>query len=142
MLTAFLADPRMQTAKQAADAEDLLGDAYQAQRKFPEALAAWQKLTASHPAYEQLHVVQGKIVKAEYELGMERYRAGDEATAVKLLSEFMVRYPMHDDNAKILLLLGEIEFRHQRREAAIAQWRRLVAMSDAQPADQVGECSI
>jgi len=129
-LEQFLADPALKEAPLAVDAWQLLGDALQAQRKFAPAVAAWRELLARYPVHESVRQVQAKIAVAEYEVAHDAYRRGDHAQAEKLLREFLARYPLHEAGAKALLLLGELDYRAQRYDTALAQWRRLTAQSE------------
>jgi len=126
-LERFLKDPRMQGRKEIADGWFLLGQAYQLQKKFPEAVATWREYLAKFPAHGRSIDAQQEIIHVEYRMGLEKYQAKDYAGAVKLLGEFLAKYPLDSRGPDVLLLFGRIEHEQKRFDAAIAAWRRLIS---------------
>jgi uncharacterized protein YfaS (alpha-2-macroglobulin family)/TolA-binding protein len=123
----LLADRRAQEGPEAPEARRLLGRAYQAQRKYPEALAAWRDYLTKHPAHEAWNEVQGEVIRTEYLVGLDHYTAQRYEAARKSLTEFSARYPLDPRNPAILYLLGQIEHQQKHYQEAILEWRRLVS---------------
>ncbi len=126
-LERFLANPRYQDREEVPQARYLLGRALRQQKKFAEALKVWQEYLVRHPTHSAWSTVQREIVETEFAMARDRFDAKDYAQAVKLWTDFQARYPLDPRLPEILYLLGEIEYRQQRWEPAIAAWRRLVA---------------
>ncbi len=126
-LTAFLKNERLKDRKEMADGWNLLGRAYQLQRKFPEALAAWREYLRRFPAHEAWSRVQEEIVTTEYLMGLERYKARDWSGAARLLGEFLAKYPLDHRGPGILFLFGQMDHQAKKYDVAIADWRRLAA---------------
>ncbi len=126
-LNRFLADERYSGSEEVPLARQLLGRSYQLQKRFAEALAAWQeflKLHASHAAWAE---VQREIINTEYLQGAEAAAGGDAATARQLWGEFLAKYPLDERNPGILYELGRMLHAEQKWEEAVAEWRRLVS---------------
>lgn len=126
-LTRFLKDERCRDCKELPEASRLLGDSYRDQKKFAEALTAWREFLAKYPTHEAWSDVQKEIVTTEYLMGMEQHKAKQYDAAVKLLTEFTVKYPLDGRNPGILFLFGQIHADQKRHDEAIAAWRRLAA---------------
>ena len=126
-LTKFLADPRYHDREEIPQAGNLLGQTYQTQKKFVEALAAWQEYLAKHPSDAAWGDVQRSVVDTEYLLGLEEFKAKKYDAARQGLTEFLTKYPLDRRNPGILFLLGQIHHAQRQWEAAITQWRRLVS---------------
>ena len=97
-LDRFLADKRYADRDEIADARNLLGRAYQLQKKFPEALAAWREYLAKHPTHHDWNQVQQEIVNTEFLLGAEKSALKQYDEARKLWTEFLAKYPLDGRN--------------------------------------------
>ncbi|MCL4190378.1 MAG: tetratricopeptide repeat protein, partial [Thermoguttaceae bacterium] len=126
-LETFLADERHRQRKELPAAQVLLGQAYQAQKKFTEAIAAWRDYLARHPTDAAWSTVQQQVINVEYLMALDQYRARDFAAARKLLGEFVAKYPLDSRHPGVLVLLGQMDYREKQWDAAIAQWRRVVS---------------
>ena len=122
----FLADKRYAEKDEIADARNLLGRAYQLQKKFDEALAAWRDYLPKHPSHSAWSDVQRAIIDTEYLIGAEQRQNKQFDEARKSWSEFMVKYPLDGRNPAILYQLGQMNFEQEKYDEAIADWRRLV----------------
>ena len=71
--------------------------------------------------------MQKEIITTEYLVGLEQYKAGQYDAAVATLSEFLGKYPLDNRDPGILFLFGQIAHQKKQFEAAIADWRKLVA---------------
>ncbi|MGA2253929.1 MAG: tetratricopeptide repeat protein, partial [Thermoguttaceae bacterium] len=123
----FLQDPRWKDCKELPQARWSLGQVYHGQKKYAEALAVWREYLIRHTSHEGWSAVQQSIIDTEYLIGLEKFKAGDDAAATKLLAEFMDRYPLDPRNPGILYMFGQIHHRQKMWETAIADWQRLVA---------------
>ncbi|MGA2256767.1 MAG: tetratricopeptide repeat protein, partial [Thermoguttaceae bacterium] len=126
-LKQFLADPRCRECKELPDAQNLLGRAYQSQKDFAQALAAWRDFLAKYPAHNAWSAVQQAIVETEYLMAYDHFAAKKYAEANKLFAEFLAKYPLDGRNPTILLLMNEQNVAEAKWDEAIAAWRRLVS---------------
>lgn len=125
-----------------AQARQLLGTSYYAQKKFTEAIAAWKEFLEEHPSHSSWSDVQRQVISAEFQRAEEARQAKDYATARKLWSTFLNKYPLDERAALILLRFGQMNLAEgitcqddkQKKtkeeceklfEAAIADWKRL-----------------
>ncbi len=104
-----------------------MGQIYQRQKKYAEALAVWREYLARHAASENWSAAQQAIIDTEYLIAVERFEAGDNVAAARLFAEFVDRYPLDPRNPAILFHFGEMHHRQKQWEAAIADWQRLAA---------------
>ena len=126
-LKQFLADPRCRECKELPDAQNLLGRAYQAQKDFTQALAAWREFLAKYPAHNAWSAVQQAIVETEYLMACDQFAAKKYAEANKLFAEFLAKYPLDGRNPAILLLMNQQNVADEKWDEAISAWRRLVS---------------
>lgn len=126
-LERFLADERYAASEEVPLARQLLGRSYQLQKKFAEALEAWQTFLTLHPAHAAWAEVQREIINTEYLQGAEAAAAKDVAAARRLWGEFLAKYPLDERNSSILYELGRMLHEEQKWEEAVAEWRRLVS---------------
>ena len=122
----FLEDPRWKDCKELPQARWSLGQVYLRQKKYAKALAAWREYLVRYTAHEGWSSVQQAVIDTEYLVGLEKFKAGDDEPAARLLAQFMDRYPLDARNPGILLMFGQIHHRQKQWEAAIADWQRLV----------------
>ena len=80
--------------------------------------------------------MQQSIIDTEYLVGQEKFQAGDDAAAAKLLTEFMARYPLDARNPGILFLFGQIHHRQKKWEAAIAAYSPVPAGTGREPSSR------
>ncbi len=126
-LEQFLADEQYKDREEVADAHAMLGTAYQLQKKYAEAMAAWQNYLARHPAHGAWREVQRQMIDTEYLLGAEKYAEKEYDEARRLWAAFMDKYPLDDRCPKILYLFGQMHFHEQQWEEAVAAWRAVAA---------------
>ena len=126
-LDRFLGDKRYADRDEIADARNLLGQAYQLQKKFPEALAAWREYLAKHPTHHDWNQVQQAIVNTEFLLGAEKNSLKQYDEARKLWTEFLAKYPLDGRNPAIMFQFGQMNFNQEKWDDAIGDWRRLVS---------------
>ncbi|NLS96777.1 MAG: tetratricopeptide repeat protein [Planctomycetaceae bacterium] len=126
-LKGFIADQRYQKAKEVAEARNLLGHCYQLQKKFTEALAAWQEYLSKHPAHEAWSAVQQQIVNTEYLMAEEARQEKKYDKARELWNAFSAKYPLDPRNPQILYWYGEMLYQQEKWQPAIDEWRGLVS---------------
>ena len=112
------------------------GNLYFAQKKYADAIGAWNQYVAKYPTGPHWSASQQRIVDADFQIGAdaiadERY---DDARAA--WTAFLQKYPLDGRAAAILYKLGDVSFTEQKVRAdagqapdwnaPIAQWRRLV----------------
>ncbi|HEX7375938.1 MAG TPA: tetratricopeptide repeat protein, partial [Pirellulales bacterium] len=123
----FLDDERHANREELADARVLLGRSYQLQKKFDPALDAWREYLAKHPSHSSWSDVQRAIIQTEFLKGAEAAKAKRYDEARKLWQEFLAKYPLDPRAPRILLEFGRLKFLEEEYDAAIAEWRRVVA---------------
>ncbi len=126
-LKAFLAQDRYADTDEVPAARNLLGLAYQRQRKFDEALAAWREYLAKHPTHQAWSDVQRQIIDTEFAIGADHRREKRYDEARQAWTDFLVKYPLDGRAAQILLNFGDMNFAQEKYDEAIADWRRLVS---------------
>ncbi len=126
-LDRFLGDKRYAEKDEVADARNLLGRAYQIQKKFDEALAAWRTYLQKHPSHSAWSEVQRQIIDTEYLIGAEHRAAKEHEKARMAWNEFMAKYPLDARNPSIMYQLGQMNFDDEKYDEAIADWRRLAS---------------
>ena len=110
-----------------AEARRLSGRALLLQKKFDEAIAAWQEYLSKHPTHKHWSDVQRAIIDAQYAKAAERYEQKKYDDAAKLWQEFLAKYPLDGRNRRIMFLFGQMNFAQQKWNEAISDWRRLVS---------------
>jgi len=123
----FLANAAFADREETPDARQLLGRAFQLQKKYKEALAAWQDYLTKHPAHKAWSEVQREIVNTEYLLGEAEREAKHYDAARKLWTEFVAKYPLDARNPGILFLFGQMNAVQEKWADAITDWKRLVS---------------
>ena len=126
-LKRFLADQRYKDREEVADARYLLGKCYQLQKKFPEAIAAWQDYLARHPAHKLWNAAQSQVVGTEFLMAVEKFQAKQYEAARKAIEAFLAKYPLDLRGPELLLLVARSFYEEENYEAAIAQWRRVAS---------------
>ena len=112
---------------EAAEGRFLLGQCYQLQKKFDQALATWRDYLTQHPAHRRWGDAQRMIVDTEYLVAAEQQAAKQYDQARTMWLAFLAKYPLDSRAPAILYLLGQMNFQRERWEDAIADWQRLVA---------------
>jgi alpha-2-macroglobulin len=126
VLERFINDPHCKGSPQLPEAAMALGKVFKEQKKYPQAFALWRDFLIRYPADPQWSAVQRLIIDTEYEVALARFKAGDDAAARRLFDEFVAHYPLDARNPGIMFLFGQMPYRQQQWEAAIAAWERLV----------------
>ena len=125
--SAFMARHPKADNDELALAKNQLGFVYLRQKKFPEAIAAWEKFLAEHPVHRLWNEVQRQLIDAHYAIGDEAYKAKGYEAARKAWDAFTQKYPLDVRNADIMFRLGMMQHDAEKYDDAIAQWRRVVS---------------
>jgi uncharacterized protein YfaS (alpha-2-macroglobulin family)/TolA-binding protein len=126
-LKRFLAEPKWTSLKEVADARVMLGRAYAGQKKFDEALVAFNDYLARHPAHSAWSQVQAEIIQTEDAKARDRREAKDYAAARKLWEQFLTRYPLYQNAPNVMFEFGQMNFEQKKFAEAIADWRKVVS---------------
>lgn len=127
VLDRFLDQERYQQSKEIPEARWLLGQAYQLQQKYPEALAAWRDYLSKHPSGPRWSTIQQEVVNTEYLMGQAKYEAHAYDEALRLWNEFLARYPLDSRAPEILVQFGRMYREQKRFDAALDEWQRVVS---------------
>ena len=125
-ITDYLANTRYQNRVETPQARFLLGTCFARQKAFDKAIAAWRDYLAKHPAHELWSQAQQSIVDTEFAAAAEAWKK-NYATARKLWSEFLTKYPLHRRAPQILLAFGQMEFDQKNWNKALTDWLRVVS---------------
>lgn len=126
-LTAFINNERNANLEQIPDARNMLGGAYQRQKKYPEALIVWREYLTKHPTHHAWNSVQLEIINTEYLQGADERERKQYDAARKLWNEFLVKYPLDARLPGILYQFGLMQYEQEKWEDALTEWRRLVS---------------
>ena len=126
-LKRFLAEPKWASLKEVADARVMLGRAYAGQKRFDEALAAFNDYLSKHPAHASWSQVQTEIIQVEDAKASERRHAKDYAAARKLWEQFLLRYPLYGNAPNVMFEFGQMNYEQKKFADAVADWRRVVS---------------
>jgi uncharacterized protein YfaS (alpha-2-macroglobulin family)/tetratricopeptide (TPR) repeat protein len=126
-LTAFIGNERYANLEQIPDARNMLGSAYQRQKRYPEALVAWREYLTKHPTHHAWNSVQLEIINTEYLQGADERERKQFDAARKLWNEFLVKYPLDGRLPGILYQFGLMQFEQEKWDEALVEWRRLVS---------------
>ncbi|HUU98454.1 MAG TPA: MG2 domain-containing protein, partial [Phycisphaerae bacterium] len=118
------------------DALFSIGRLYFAQKKYADAIAAWNEYVGKYPTGPHWSASQQAIVDAEYQVGADAVADERYDDARQAWTAFLQKYPLDARAPAILYMFGDLAYREQqRREHAgetpdwhepITHWRRLV----------------
>jgi tetratricopeptide (TPR) repeat protein len=116
-LKKLLANPKYVATDVIPDARVLMGGVYQRQKKFSEAIAAWQEYLTKHASHPSWSQVQQAIIDTEFLAALQHRsdgsrqakldeRAKSYAEARRLWDAFLQKYPLDARAASIMLEFG------------------------------------
>lgn len=125
----------------AQDALFKIGRLLLQQKKYADAIGAWNQYVARYPNGPQWAASQQAIVDAEFAIGDDARQDERFDDARQAWNKFLEKYPLDSRANQILLAFGDMAFREetQRAEASaspdwtrpINEWKRLVEKSPA-----------
>ncbi|MFC1805561.1 tetratricopeptide repeat protein, partial [Planctomycetota bacterium] len=105
----------------------LIGQAHRNLNRFEKAIDAWQAYLRQFPAHEDWQRAQAAIVSASYDHARYLYRKKKWDAAAKGFTDFAAEYPLDGRNAQALYMLGQIPYKQEKWQDAVAAWRRVVS---------------
>ena len=109
-LKSLIANPDYEDTKQVPQARNLLGQAFAAQKKYTEAIAAWREFLNQHPSDSNWSTVQRVVINAEFAMGGDQRQQKNYAAARKLWETFLNKYPLDARASRILFLFGQMKY--------------------------------
>ena len=125
-LKQFLSDPRCRQSKELPDAQNLLGRAWQLQKDYTQALAAWRD-SRQVPGPQSLERGATGDCPDRVPHGLRTVPAKKYAEANRLFGEYLAKYPLDSRSPAILLLMNQKNVAEEKWDEAISAWRRLVS---------------
>jgi uncharacterized protein YfaS (alpha-2-macroglobulin family)/TolA-binding protein len=110
-----------------AQARHHLGLALLRQKRWQEAIAAWEQFLREHPVHRLWNTVQRQLIDASYAIGDEAYRAKRYDEARRVWQSFQERYPLDVRNGDIMFRLGMMLHEEKQYPAAVEQWRKVAS---------------
>jgi TolA-binding protein len=126
-LKRFLGEEKWATLKEVADARVLLGRSYAGQKKFDDALAAFNDYLSKHPAHGLWSQVQAEIIQTENAKANELRVEKKYAEARTLWEVFLAKYPLYGNAPNVMFEFGQMNFEQKKYADAVADWRRVVS---------------
>lgn len=124
---AFLGRHGGEKREEVALAKYNLGAALLSQKKFDDAIGAWQNFLRDEPVHRLWNDVQRKIIDAQYAIGDEAYKANSYPEARRAWELFSEKYPLDGRNADIMFRLGMMQYDAKAYDAAVEQWRKVIS---------------
>jgi len=126
-LEEFLFDARRADSAEQPRARQRLGLAYLRLGRLADALMVWQEFLSKHPSDAGWSEVQQQVIDTQYLTAANELEARQFDTARQLLREFLAKYPLDPRAPEILWLFGDMSYRQEAWDEAIAQWRQLLS---------------
>ena len=126
-LLSFLGDQRYADREEFAASRFALGECYQLQQKFDEAISAWKEYLVKHPSGSRWADAQRLIVDTEFLVAEQRQTDKKYGEARNLYMAFLAQYPLDGRAAQVLYRLGQIQYDQKKWKDAIEDWRRLAS---------------
>ncbi len=114
-----------------------IGQLLAAQKKYDEAIGAWNQYVAKYPTGGQWSAAQQAIVDTEFAIGNDAFSAGEFEPARAAWNAFLQKHPLDGRVPEIMFRFGEMAAGEQDRKSKagqpadwmlpIAEWRRLVS---------------
>lgn len=97
------------------------------QRKYTDAIEAWNRYIREFPNGPQWTDAQQQIINAEFQLGVTLLAEEKYDEAVRALNQFQAKHPLDERVRQIMLIYGQIHLYNAEPLSAIAAWERLVS---------------
>ena len=97
------------------------------QRKYTDAIEAWNRYIREFPNGPQWTDAQQQIINAEFQLGVTLLAEEKYDEVVRALDQFQVKHPLDERVRQIMLIYGQIYLHNAEPLSAIAAWEKLVS---------------
>ena len=97
------------------------------QRKYTDAIEAWNRYIREFPNGPQWTDAQQQIINAEFQLGVTLLAEEKYDEVVRALDQFQAKHPLDGRIRQIMLIYGQIHLHNAEPLPAIAAWEKLVS---------------
>ena len=97
------------------------------QRKYTDAIEAWNRYIREFPNGPQWTDAQQQIINAEFQLGVTLLVEEKYDEVVRALDQFQAKHPLDRRIRQIMLIYGQIHLHNAEPLAAVATWEKLVS---------------
>ena len=97
------------------------------QRKYTDAIEAWNRYIREFPNGPQWTDAQQQIINAEFQLGVTLLAEGKYDEVVRAFDQFQAKHPLDERVRQIMLIYGQIHLHNAEPVPAIAVWEKLVS---------------
>ena len=97
------------------------------QRKYTDAIEAWNRYIREFPNGPQWTDAQQQIINAEFQLGVTLLAEEKYDEVARALDQFQAKHPLDGRIRQIMLIYGQIHLHNAEPLAAIAAWEKLVS---------------
>ena len=104
-----------------------IADCYLRQKRFAQAIEAYQTFLKAHPTDRLWPRAQRQIVSSRYRKAEEWFRRKKWKQAKQAYLTFLQQYPLDSRNPRMMSRLADIAYKQKSYKAAIAAWNRLIS---------------
>ena len=97
------------------------------QRKYTDAIEAWNRYIREFPNGPQWTDAQQQIINAEFQLGVILLTEEKYDEVVSAFDQFQAKHPLDERVRQIMLIYGQIHLHNAEPLSAIAAWEKLVS---------------
>ena len=97
------------------------------QRKYTDAIEAWNRYIREFPNGPQWTDAQQQIINAEFQIGVTLLAEEKYDDVVRTLDQFQAKHPLDGRVRQIMLIYGQIHLHNDEPLSAIAAWEKLVS---------------
>ena len=97
------------------------------QRKYTDAIEAWNRYIREFPNGPQWTDAQQQIIDAEFQIGVMLLAEEKYDEVVRALDQFQAKHPLDERVRQIMLIYGQIHLHNDEPLSAIAAWEKLVS---------------
>ena len=97
------------------------------QRKYTDAIEAWNRYIREFPNGPQWTDAQQQIINAEFKLGVMLLAEEKYDEVVRAFDQFQAKHPLDERVRQIMLIYGQIHLHNAELLSAIAVWEKLVS---------------
>ena len=97
------------------------------QRKYTDAIEAWNRYIREFPNGPQWTDAQQQIINAEFQLGVTLLAEEKYDAVVRAFDQFQAKHPLDERVRQIMLIYGQIHLHNAEPLSAIVVWEKLVS---------------